>query len=230
MTVRKWPDRNLWLWAQYPYDWATIRHHAATIPTEAERWTLRGRSLILNNISDDDLFDMGAALRAAADMKNEISTHLPAVAMRARSEGYSWSAIGAALGQSRKAAWKRFHNAEYVNVSSEPFKLADLREAEKLTTAVDTVLRDMVVQAKCNTWTWGDPYELEEGMTWSEIADSLGKSVSATHGRYGTGLTLKRYHQLDEELKWELELSPFEGEHDEWFRCLIESRRHMAQP
>ncbi|WP_310719123.1 hypothetical protein [Streptomyces lydicus] len=248
MTDRKWPERNLWVWAQFPNDWRiTLNSWIGTTQSAAENQILYARYLVWQRMlgiqedSGGDLEDLKLALKGAASAKSRTHEMLRQNVATVMSHGYSWTDIAIHLGKSRKTVWKRFHGVEHSptpdNFDAGPDAPEDdesgpnpswITDGQEVSENVGVVLRDLVVQAKCDTWKWGYPYSRAKGMSWAEVAATLGKSISATHAKYRDGLSIERYHQLNEELEWEHSIVAGDSELDAWFRFLMRMRRQVS--
>ena len=72
---------------------------------DGDAWVMRIRVPKLKRNGDDDALVRAAGVSGAIeDLQGEIG----ALVRRARSQGYSWTQIGDALGMSKQAAWERF--------------------------------------------------------------------------------------------------------------------------
>ncbi|MGW5470359.1 hypothetical protein [Streptomyces chartreusis] len=255
MTTRKWPARNLWIWAQYPIDWSIILNNWGKEPklSEAGNYIVYARKLIKEwmplvkkEMSEEDHFDLKLAIQTAARIKSAADEALREIVPRVVDQGYSWSEVAETLGKSRKTVWKTFHAVDYEPYDPQewgydpddpegneggPLNLDSIAHNKNVAKYIDVVLTDLIVQAKCDTWYWGHPYTRVKGMTWAEIAHAVGKSLNATHAKYRHGLSIERYQQLDEELNWERGHSPAEGDFDDWFTALMRMRRQtLTEP
>jgi len=207
------PDR--WHWVEYPVGWLQCLSWLGNtrwpgrsddeLP-EPQRTLTYARFLIKEvywaeigdgrgrDWPDVELTPLGG-VAIVSEFSHSIRRVLPGIVSVARSRGYTWAAIGRALGVGRTAAHKRFANV----ASSFPYDghhrrsydvLADIRQNMDLRSAVGVLLRDLVVQARC------------EGFRWAEISDALGVVQTAAQKRFGLGLRMGRIPQLDAELVW----------------------------
>ncbi|MFI9080934.1 hypothetical protein ACIGW8_31445 [Streptomyces sioyaensis] len=235
MVEMRWPERNLWLWAQYPFDWVWMQHEFTSsprdFPNDFQGWVFLARYWIMEDIGNGEFEDLSAALLEAVRMKQVMDRILPLEVARARVDGVTWNAISSALGKDVRTVWGKFCSTsvppEFPNAENGD-RVAGIRESQSLSTSVNSVLRDLVIQAKCDRWSWGDPDRLEKGMTWKEIASYFEKSLSAIHERYGRGLTLERVQQLDEELEWASGIATDKCDR-EWVQSLLDARNAMRR-
>ncbi|WP_187413187.1 hypothetical protein [Streptomyces sp. WAC01526] len=201
------------------------------LPNDFQGWVLLARYWIMEDIGNDEIEDLSVALLESVKMKRVMERVLPLEVARARADHVTWNVISDALGKDLQAVWKKFRSAsvppEFPNAENGD-RVAGIRESRALSAAIDSVLRDLVVQAKCDRWGWGDPGTREKGMPWREIAFLFERGLSAIHERYGRGLTLERVQQLDEELEWASGLATDQVDR-EWIQSLLSARNEMRR-
>jgi hypothetical protein len=203
-----------WHWVEYPDGWFETINWIDNTPWPGQRngfpefqsQIIYARYLVREvhwtevlaedgNGSDIEYTPLGG-IRFISGMADSIPGLLARDVLAARSKGLSWTAIGTALGVGRTAAQKRFGHTTHASVEKDSSfsppsdGVEGIRQRVLFESAVSVLLRDVVVQARC------------EGFRWAEIADALGVGLTAAQKRFGTGLTLDRVAQLDTELLW----------------------------
>ncbi|GAA2156370.1 hypothetical protein [Actinomadura napierensis] len=196
-----------WLWVAFPTDWMAL--HRVRGSTDDRHGVVR---ILRYRIFDFILKEAPScaalqepswlidAMICASIEESRSAQRLGEEVVRLRSTGFTWEQIGGLLHTNKTAAHKRFGHRPMkrgprVNLSE--FSDENLIEqisplvfAREIEWAAPVVLRDLVVQARC------------QGHPWSEISAALGVGESAGQKRFGQGLPPMRIRQLMVELSW----------------------------
>jgi hypothetical protein len=233
----EWHMPERWLWVDYPLGWLGIFAWVGKAdwpggndsirdfewPVLQVRMVVRERHFYKTFNSDNpELLDIEftplPGIRVVSLMSKEAPERLAAMVSVARSCGHSWATIGDILGVGRTAAHKRFGSEpsskahpSYSERSAEQI-LVEIADHLVFERAINSVLRDLVVQARC------------DGLAWAQIGDALGVGLTAAQKRFGQGLTRERVNQLDQELLWMNQLAPT-GEEGLRYRSRLALRR-----
>lgn len=207
------PER--WLWISFPHDWVSLDegeddrslpkrpdHVHAMCRTVRHLALVKLRRVLQNQADGDELFEfVTVGIASVKKLLDEVPASLAEAVARRRSARWSWSVIGEALEMQRTAAQRKFKNvstrdASHESVGDPEEDLTNLWLMGQLERIGPCVLRDLVVQARC------------EGYTWNDIGEALGVGATAAHRRFGKGLPPRRIRELDDELVWAAENCP----------------------
>lgn len=151
-------------------------------------------------VDGEECFSNQIPLAVLDDIDVIVRLELEAIVVVARARGFSWTEVGDALGIRRTSAQKRFGD---LSVDGQHYMLSDMESrvptgAELasiagcllMKRASSDVMRDAIVQAKC------------DGATWLRIGEALSVGATAAQKRFGRGISRERLEQLDAELEW----------------------------
>ena len=234
-----WFVPSEWFWVSYPVGWMDIFNWIGNAPWPGERQGFpRFESDIMyarlmvrelcwvdmfkrgDSLPDVEFFALGGIHFVTKLSKEFLPELLNAKVAALRRHGYSWTDIGTTLGVRRTAAHKRFGSVNVQKNYDDPIEqhgLGILADQLRLQDAAKIILRDLVIEARC------------DGSRWADIGDALGVRPTAAHKRFSCGLTIERVTQLDAELEWMATLAP-DGERRRDYKSRLSERRRHDSP
>lgn len=224
-----------WSWLEYPVDWTVMasthtKPGTARVFSTREESIIRARVIIAHEVQEALDYQYGhieagmaprntqfpyiefpyTALGGVAyiiDHLERIGNRIASHVLWARSQRWTWAAIGRALGISPDAAHKKFAKWRYQadergdpttqetlavlrSVVKPREELSDLSLFASIEDGLEIILTDVVIQSRC------------EGFSWKDIGSVLRVGQTAAQKRFGRGLSPVRKQELDSECRW----------------------------